>query len=523
MSYPPAQPTSTSTSNDSTSGGPASSSHGHTNGQAQSPLDWTNFMSFTPPVPGSRAGNGNSTGQSQPDQNCQAGSGSSVHGANDHDGYQKLTHGATTSRRSPNSAYHRGDARTQPSPYAPHSSPSRDQLQFPQNNQGGSSLSPRANNGKGKSPVNRPPMHQHLSSSSSQRSQQQQSDTGRLDDGLTLDPDAFSRDIRFQVPPFLSYQVGGAPTFPPGGEAWSGFGANLFANDSGGGGQQLTPGALFGNTFDLSSQSGSGQTFTGNENSGGDRSVLEGLSGFMSESGWEGWGDSKDANGGATGLTPSNLGTTFYVNPNPSPNTLQKAQQVSVSEHPSSHDAETGKSNVTSLNTNLSQNNQVVQSPRITRNGHFAQAASQMTAEADGRQPTVTPSPLSATSGTMPTSVIFLQQPALPSNFYVPSLSNPTPGGQTASMANIASSSSQPYAPPSNAQSLLQDPQVPPNLLGPSLTDGPGLYSTTGFDMVGVLSRVANRRDPKTVLGPVDLSCSFLVVVGRSRFCYDIV
>lgn len=40
----------------------------------------------------------------------------------------------------------------------------------------------------------------------------------------------------------------------------------------------------------------------------------------------------------------------------------------------------------------------------------------------------------------------------------------------------------------------------------------PGLYSQTGFDMVGVLARVAARRDPKTVLGPVDFSCSFLVV-----------
>jgi hypothetical protein len=47
------------------------------------------------------------------------------------------------------------------------------------------------------------------------------------DTGLSLDPDAFSRDIRFQVPTFLSNQVGGAPTFPPGGEAWSGFGDPL--------------------------------------------------------------------------------------------------------------------------------------------------------------------------------------------------------------------------------------------------------------------------------------------------------
>lgn len=43
----------------------------------------------------------------------------------------------------------------------------------------------------------------------------------------------------------------------------------------------------------------------------------------------------------------------------------------------------------------------------------------------------------------------------------------------------------------------------------------PGLYSTTGFDMVSVLSKVAARRDPKSVLGPVDCSCSFVVVVSQ--------
>ncbi len=46
----------------------------------------------------------------------------------------------------------------------------------------------------------------------------------------------------------------------------------------------------------------------------------------------------------------------------------------------------------------------------------------------------------------------------------------------------------------------------------PSSATLPGLYSTTGFDMVGILARVAARRDPKTVLGPIDCSCSFTVV-----------
>ena len=37
--------------------------------------------------------------------------------------------------------------------------------------------------------------------------------------------------------------------------------------------------------------------------------------------------------------------------------------------------------------------------------------------------------------------------------------------------------------------------------------------------MVGVLARVAGRKDPKTVLGPVDLSCSFVVVVSGFFVC----
>lgn len=45
---------------------------------------------------------------------------------------------------------------------------------------------------------------------------------------------------------------------------------------------------------------------------------------------------------------------------------------------------------------------------------------------------------------------------------------------------------------------------------GPNM---PGLYSTSGFDLVSVLSKVAARKDPKTVLGPVDCSCSFVVAV----------
>jgi len=50
----------------------------------------------------------------------------------------------------------------------------------------------------------------------------------------------------------------------------------------------------------------------------------------------------------------------------------------------------------------------------------------------------------------------------------------------------------------------------------------PGLYSTSGFDMLGVLARVASRANPKIVLGPVDLTCSF-TVVDVKRYDHPIV
>lgn len=41
------------------------------------------------------------------------------------------------------------------------------------------------------------------------------------------------------------------------------------------------------------------------------------------------------------------------------------------------------------------------------------------------------------------------------------------------------------------------------------------IYSTTGFDILSLLGRVANRPNPQISLGPVDLTCSFVVVDAR--------
>ncbi|GAA5815757.1 hypothetical protein MFLAVUS_009272 [Mucor flavus] len=46
-----------------------------------------------------------------------------------------------------------------------------------------------------------------------------------------------------------------------------------------------------------------------------------------------------------------------------------------------------------------------------------------------------------------------------------------------------------------------------------------GVYSSSGFDMVGVLSRLVNRPNPQINLGPIDMSCSFLVTDARQYDC----
>ncbi|ORY32867.1 hypothetical protein BCR39DRAFT_492359 [Naematelia encephala] len=374
-------------------------------GQGQSPLDWANFMNFpTPPAVGTN-NNGTSIGRH-----------SSFGG-------QQFS---SAPNSSPGMNYPQFQRPSPASQQSYHPSPMQQQLQLsgqPQQRDDATQNAQHHGGGKGKSPSTHQSQLSHVAP-----------------DGLSLDPDAFSRNIRFQVPTFLSNQIAGAPTFPPGGEAWSGFTGAALYNDN----NQLTPGALFNSMFVQPDQNN-------------DQCSMPGLDA------WEHWADQ-------TKVASPNP-TMFYVNPNPSASRTQRPAQ--------SH----------------------VQTPTIQK---------------------TMPSPPSPESNpTIPTSAL-LPQPY--SQFgqnisAVPSMSAPQ---NAATTINIASSSTQPYAPPSNTQALLQGPSVPPGMMGPNLSDGPGLYSTTGFDMIGVLARVHARKDPKTVLGPVDLSCSFVVVDVR-RFDSPIV
>ncbi|KAG6859835.1 hypothetical protein C0995_003183, partial [Termitomyces sp. Mi166 len=55
---------------------------------------------------------------------------------------------------------------------------------------------------------------------------------------------------------------------------------------------------------------------------------------------------------------------------------------------------------------------------------------------------------------------------------------------------------------------------LPPGLSPLSAPSPLGLpvYSASGFDIISVLARVASRPNPRIVLGPVDMTCSFVVV-----------
>ncbi|WWD17143.1 hypothetical protein CI109_101580 [Kwoniella shandongensis] len=494
--------------NNSSSGNVSQHQSSSQNQTAQSPLDWANFMNFqTPPVNGgypARGNGGNNGGEQRGEQFQSFAQGIAMRQSASTINFQP-PYPRTSSSSSTRQVQHNQQQQYNPGP-SPHSTqtpafsmPSQTPPQL-------TSPVKASSQAKGKSPASRSNSTATETSSRHNSTSQPQESANNPDNGLTLDPSAFSRDIRFQVPSFLSNQVGGAPTFPPGGEAWSGFsGANFFGSADMG---QLTPGTIFANAFGISNQA-SDQAYCGNENNS-ERNVLEGLSGFMNGEG--GWDNFNNGESGGKGMeSTANLGhglsTMFYVNPNPSPNVLapRNPPAPTAISLPGRTQGRGNASlpNPSSQQNNMSGNQAPMPSPRNTT------FSSQQPPRPHHRNSTAASSH-SSSSGSMPTSAILPQQATFPNQAYRPTGMNfgevPSMSNDPSNHINFASSSSAPYAPPTSAQNLMAGP------MPPSLTDGPGLYSTTGFDMVGVLARVAARKDPSTVLGPVDLSCSFLVV-----------
>nr|AYL64453.1 white collar 1c [Blakeslea trispora] len=63
--------------------------------------------------------------------------------------------------------------------------------------------------------------------------------------------------------------------------------------------------------------------------------------------------------------------------------------------------------------------------------------------------------------------------------------------------------------------------ELPPNNRPASPTSNAlaGVYSNTGFDMIQILSKLIHRPNPQIQLGPIDLSCSFVVSDARGYDC----
>ncbi|TPX53580.1 hypothetical protein SeMB42_g00671 [Synchytrium endobioticum] len=73
------------------------------------------------------------------------------------------------------------------------------------------------------------------------------------------------------------------------------------------------------------------------------------------------------------------------------------------------------------------------------------------------------------------------------------------------------------YSMPNNPIEFLKQPSLPMQnmFFPPSSVSLSGIYSSSGFDLMGVMARLANRPNQVINIGPVDLSCSFVVSDSR--------
>lgn len=115
------------------------------------------------------------------------------------------------------------------------------------------------------------------------------------------------------------------------------------------------------------------------------------------------------------------------------------------------------------------------------------------------------------TSGGMVSSTqTLLSRPAQPSRAAEPSAAQKIPPGQLQDI--------NPF-PQASASAISHRPIQPKSLAGKgarseasrSSTPYPNIYSRSGYDMMGILAEVVSRDNPRIDLGPVDLSCAFVL------------
>ncbi|OSX60773.1 hypothetical protein POSPLADRAFT_1116133, partial [Postia placenta MAD-698-R-SB12] len=108
---------------------------------------------------------------------------------------------------------------------------------------------------------------------------------------------------------------------------------------------------------------------------------------------------------------------------------------------------------------------------------------------------------------------------SLPTNYLSRPTPYPTPYALPLSNPFTNHSQTPSRAAPSPSPSPLMP--APMSMSFPSAAGLP-VYSTSGFDLLSILSRIANRPRPNIALGPVDMTCAFVVVDVR-RFDAPIV
>jgi hypothetical protein len=325
-----------------------------------------------------------------------------------------------------------------------------------------------------------------------------------------LDPSAFQTEVRFQLPAFLN-PTSTAPTHPNGAEVWSGYGLHSAAMEGfnnaprqqfgvsefgeNGGNTGFGMGSRF---YGAAGDNGTGMNFgTAINTSGQDgkwQSTMQMISNQQNQR--PGTGQTANASGFAHA---DGGGLAQWDNWSFNADSMKSPGIFQYSADGSTNGFQTQQAAATSKNGKSEENGNQTETPRI-------------------QLPT-------GTNLTMPTS-------ALLPNKRPASVSFPSSSGMAISSSKlhvgapgnsdiadgagggIAHTADNPFASSSTSASAVAAQALANGPLGGLVQ--PGTFATQtpgGVNMPGLLSRVAARRDPKSVLGPVDCSCSFVVVV----------
>lgn len=363
-----------------------------------------------------------------------------------------------------------------------------------------------------------------------------------------LDPSAFQTEVRFQLPAFLN-PTSTAPTHPNGAEVWSGYGLHSAALEGfNNGSRQQFGGGDFGDGGG-NTGFGLGSRFFGG-NSGDTANGMDfgtAVNGMGPEGKWQSAMQMMSNQPGQNGLRPPMSGATSQNDTgfaHADGGGLAQWDNWSFNADPLKALSSPGVFQYSADGSQNMSQSAGFKIPQTTPSANNAKSDMQsngaVSDDSAGSAPRVQLT--TGTNLTMPTSAL------LPSNHpgsaSFPSSSSMSisssmmhvgaqgnakvsdggAGGIAHTADNVFASSST-SASAVAAQALANGPLgglVQPGTFATQTPGGvnmPGLYSTTGFDMVSVLSKVAARRDPKSVLGPVDCSCSFVVVV---RFLFSV-